>query len=135
VGANIIPWATFTFIPDVTVTVTGIPPRYQYGYGGIAFLIPGTTEIALGGGSEGLAADGAPINASATFTLRGVVTGTYDVVFYIHGEGSEDAILGIYTVSARNITASNNISFDQFAVLPPSVTIPDIAKHNPSRKR
>jgi len=114
-GANTIPWSAFTFMPPITVTVTGIPSRYQGDniWGFVAFMVPGTTNEIAGD-------EAAITGASATFTLTGIVTGTYDVFLAFMDEPD---ILGIYNVSARNITTSNTIPFNQFAVLPPSVTI------------
>jgi len=114
-GTNTIPWSAFSFVPPITVTVTGIPSRYQGDniWGFVAFMVPGTTNEIAGD-------EAAITGASTTFTLTGIVTGTYDV-FLAFMEESD--ILGIYNVSARNITTSNTIPFNQFAVLPPSVTI------------
>ncbi|MCL2191325.1 MAG: hypothetical protein FWB79_05000 [Treponema sp.] len=112
-GANTIPFSAFAFMPPITVTITGIPSQYQDNvWGEIVFMVPGT--------ASGIAWGEARITGSSvTFTLGNVAPGTYDVhLLFFNGE-----LLGIYTISARNITEDNSIPFGQFAVLPPSVTI------------
>ena len=118
-GAGEIPFSTFTLIPPITVTVTGIPPRYHGSYGLVILGIPGTGNVVAYGSTVEIT------GASVTFTVRGAVPGTYDV-FLAFSRLMElwwYLPLEVYVESARNITASNNISFDPFIAAPPSITI------------
>jgi len=115
-GSNTIPFSAFTLIPPITVTVTDIPTGYQGGnrFAEIIFRVPGgTTDYIDWGWAE-------ITGSSVTITFGGTIPGIYDVdLFFFHGDWRDS----VYTASARNITASSNIPFSQFAALPPSITI------------
>jgi len=110
-----IPWAAFVVMPPLTITVTGIPSRFEGSLASLGLMTPGTMNFVGGDEAE-------ITGSSATFTVRGAVAGTYDVLLAFIDEMAWFP-LGVYSVSARNITANTTIPFSQFAVLPPSVTI------------
>jgi len=113
-GANTIPLSAFSRVPQISITVTGIPSRYiGSGCLGIYLMIPG---------AENVVADGHKCNiesSSVTETLWAWhaamwvfnTPGTYDVHLRFEWFGGES----FYIVPSRNITAGNTtIPFGDF---------------------
>jgi len=116
-GANTIPFSDFSRVPQMTITVTGIPDRY-IGNGNWVDadirLAPPSTEnwLAFGWASSR--------GSSVTMTLWSNVEwmfntpGTYDIHLRFRWSGGESH----YLVSSRNITAGNTtIPFGDFTPL------------------
>jgi len=117
-GTNTIPWSTFTFMPPLTITVTGIPNQYHGSWAEMGLVIPGTMNDVAWVGDTYIP------GSSMTFTLYGASPGLYDVIFVdAHFfEGMDN--FGMYRAPSRNITAgTNSIPWSAFASVPPSITI------------
>jgi len=104
---NTIPFNTFTEMPPLEITVTGIPDKYTHG--SIALLFPGKTEAAG-------YVDGASLTIpNSTFTIKNVPAGTYDVLFLLM---NQDGVVEFHKLASRNITKNTTLQFSAFTVMP-----------------
>jgi len=109
-GTHYIQFSTFTYVPPINITVTGIPSEYNGLYYDVDLLNPGTLNR-IGNGW------GQTTGSSTTFTLRGVFPGTYDIVIYLY---DKDDMRALYRASSRTINpGTNTIPFNQFTLVPP----------------
>jgi hypothetical protein len=105
-GTNTIPLSEFTFVPPITITVTGIPNGYHSSNAGIELRHP-VTDDWIGdtwGQIEG---------SSAEFIIVNMNPGTYSVnLVFSSPESSTE-----YRITSRNITAgTNTISYSAFTL-------------------
>jgi len=124
-GNSIIPFSTFTYITPINVTVTGIPSKY-YGFEADILLFTPET-INRNYGECGWGWEWGKIEeSSTTFTLRGVIPGTYDILLCIIG--NYDVHQAILSISSGIINSgTNTITFNQFIPIPPiNITVTGI---------
>ena len=108
-GANTVPFYAFTpVVPQVTVTVTGIPERYADWRGEIYLATPGVSNVVAWDRVE-------TTGSSATFSMP-AMPGTYNIYLFFEAEIAEVWKYSGYAVHSRNILAgANTIPFGAFA--------------------
>jgi len=124
-GANIIPLLSFTSIPPIVISITGIPSQYINSFAHIGLKKPGiviNNENSFNYDIIWNENDIQILGSSMTFLVNGAIQGNYNVILDFHDEYL-GAIVSIYTTSSRNISVSNNIPFNQFTAMQPSLTI------------
>ena len=114
-GTNTIPFSAFTRVEPITITVTGIPNRYDDGWGEIEVIIPGIASNFVQWYYTQI--DG----PSAIFTVF-VSPGTYDIELWFEFNDGDEWMEQLYTLSSRNLTAGNNtIPFSAFTRVEPII--------------
>jgi len=133
-GANTIPFSAFSRVPQMTITVTGIPARYIGNgnwVGANVRLAPPGTESWLASGWA--SSRGSSVTMSLMTSLWVFNTpGTYDVHLRFEWSGGES----FYIAPSRNITAGNTtIPFGDFTPLERSGRINNCAETLESPER
>gem|GEM_PF-1239731 len=116
-GANTIPFSAFALVPQMSITVTGIPSRYiGSGCLDIYLMIPGTENVVAHDHRCNI------VSSSVTVTLwaRHIdwvfnAPGTYDVRLEFEVDDGNQRTWVSYLASSRNITVGNTtIPFGDF---------------------
>ncbi|MCL2602171.1 MAG: hypothetical protein FWD91_05090 [Treponema sp.] len=108
-GNNTIVFGSFTTMPSIQITVTGIPDKFKGGEGGLSLLNP-TTKREIGWDDVDITGN------SAVFSISGTPTGRCDVVLMFRS-GEQ------YILEGMNVGATNPIQFNQFKDREPSIKL------------
>jgi len=124
-GANTIPFSAFSRVPQISITVTGVPSRYIGDGNGnwidmsVSLAHPGTENWVAGGWASSTGSSVRMVLMDASIFWPFNRPGTYDVHLEFEWSGGWSH----YLVQARNITTGNTtIPFSAFTVVPNSFT-------------